>query len=57
MEDKVELMYRQPDREDHQNLTEVLDEMVLLLKEIDERVNVLENYIDSLETTIQELNY
>ena len=37
-----ELMYRQPGAEEHQNVTEVLDEIILLLREIDHRVTKLE---------------
>ena len=44
----VELMYRQPDGDDHQNITEVLDEIILTLREISERVTILEEFCDQV---------
>lgn len=40
---KIELMYRQPGEEKHQNITEVLDEVILALRTLTERVTVIEN--------------
>ena len=40
---KIELMYRQPGEEKHQNITEVLDEVILTLRELTERITVIEN--------------
>ena len=32
----VELMYRRPDKDDHENITEVLDDILTRLKRIEE---------------------
>jgi len=47
-EPEVELMYRQPDGKDHQNITEVLDEIILTLRELSERVTILEEFCDQV---------
>ena len=44
----VELMYRQPDGTEHQNITEVLDEIILTLRELSERVTILEEFCDQV---------
>ncbi len=47
MEERVELMYRQPGAEKHQNITDVLDEVILSLRSLSERVTAIEtNYQD-----------
>ena len=40
---KFELMYRQPGLPEHQNITDVMDEIILKLREIDQRLTSLEN--------------
>ena len=40
---RIELMYRQPGEEKHQNITEVLDEVILSLRTLTERITVIEN--------------
>ncbi len=40
---KVELMYRQPGVETHQNITDVLDEIIITLRDLSERVTKLED--------------
>ncbi len=42
-EQKVELMYRQPGVETHQNITDVLDEIIITLRDLSERVTKLED--------------
>ena len=44
----VELMYRQPNNDEHQNITEVLDEIILTLRELSERVTILEEFCDQV---------
>ena len=39
----IELMYRQPGNSEHQNITDVLDEIILKLREIDSRLKQLED--------------
>ena len=41
---KFELMYRQPGLPEHQNITDVLDEMILKLREMEQRLSKLEDY-------------
>ena len=41
-EQKVELMYRQPGVQHHQNITDVLDEIIIALRDLSERVSKLE---------------
>ena len=51
MDDKqptVELMYRQPGLPEHQNITDVLDEIILTLRELSERVLLLEEFCDQV---------
>lgn len=40
---KIELLYRQPGEEKYQNITEVLDEVILSLRSLIERITVIEN--------------
>jgi len=42
-EEKVELMYRQPEAETHQNITDVLDEIIIALRDLSERITKLED--------------
>ena len=47
MDERVELMYRQPGADKHQNITDVLDEVILSLRSLTERVTAIENnYLD-----------
>jgi len=39
---RVQFMYRQPGLPDHQNLTDVMDEIILAVRELNERVAKLE---------------
>ena len=41
-DEKVQLMYRQPGVEKHQNITDVLDEIIIVLRDLTERVIKLE---------------
>ena len=47
-EPKVELMYRQPGETEHQNITDVLDEVILTLRELSERMTILEEFCDQV---------
>ena len=40
---KFELMYRQPGLPEHQNITDVLDEIILKLRDIEQRLSKLED--------------
>ena len=40
MTDRIELMYKQPGATEHQNITEVLDEIILRLRYLEERAEV-----------------
>ena len=42
-EEKVELMYRQPGLQHHQNITDVLDEIIIALRDLSERITKLED--------------
>jgi hypothetical protein len=39
---RFELMYRQPGLPEHQNITDVLDEIILTLRDIEKRLLLLE---------------
>ena len=41
-EEKVELMYRQPGCSVHQNITDVLDEIIIALRDLSQRITKLE---------------
>lgn len=41
-EERVELMYRQPGVQHHQNITDVLDEIIIALRDLNERIIKLE---------------
>ena len=47
-EPKVELMYRQPGKTEHQNITDVLDEIILTLGELNERLTIVEEFCDQV---------
>ena len=42
-EERVELMYRQPGAKTHQNITDVLDEIIITLRDLSERLSKLED--------------
>ena len=44
----IELMYRQPGCESHQRLTDVMDEVILAVRELSERVTILEEFCDQV---------
>ena len=48
MQDKVELMYRPPGGNKHKNITEVLDELILLTRRQDDRILELEEQVEQL---------
>ena len=39
---KLEFMYRKPGEKEHQNITTVLDEIIVKLRELEQRLNHLE---------------
>ena len=41
-QEKVELMYRQPGLKEHQNITDVLDEIIIALRDLSQRITKLE---------------
>ena len=48
MEPPVELMYRPPGEDEHKNITQVLDELILKVRRQDERILELEEQIEQL---------
>jgi len=42
MEPPVELMYRPPGEDEHKNITQVLDEIIITLRDLTDRVTKLE---------------
>ena len=48
MEPNVELMYKPPGLDHHKNITDVLDEIILELKKLNERVLDLEELAEQL---------
>ena len=44
----IELMYRQPGVSTHQKLTDVMDELILTVRELSERVTILEEFCDQV---------
>ena len=50
MDEKIELMYRQPGSDYHQNIVEVLDEIIFRLDEIESRLDSLDHQTDILNT-------
>ena len=56
-DEKVELMYRQPGLPEHQNITDVLDEMILTLRELNERVTIIEEFCDQVIAELEDESY
>ena len=50
MEERIELMYRQPGLPEHQNITDVLDEIILTMRDINDRVTRIEIELNKLQT-------
>lgn len=48
MEPDVELMYRPPGLDEHKNITDVLDEVIIELRKQHERILELEEEVESL---------
>ena len=44
----IELMYRQPGVSTHQKLTDVIDELILTVRELSERMTILEEFCDQV---------
>ena len=44
----IELMYRQPGLPEHQNITDVLDEIIFTLRELEERMTIVEEFCDAV---------
>ena len=44
----VQLMYRQPGLPEHQNITDVLDEIILTMRELSERLTIVEEFCDQV---------
>ena len=44
----IELMYRQPGVSTHQKLTDVMDELILTVRELSERMTILEEFCDQV---------
>ena len=44
----IELMYRQPGVSTHQKLTDVIDELILTVRELSERMTILEEFCDQI---------
>ena len=49
----VELMYRQPGVSAHQKLPEVLDEIILAIRDLSERVTVMEEWCHDVNRLAQ----
>ncbi len=47
-EPSVELMYRKPGSSEHQNITEVLDEILFTLQELKQRMAIVEEFCDQV---------
>ena len=47
-EPPIELMYKPPGASEHINITVALDEIILTLKELEERVRMIEDWCDSV---------
>ena len=50
MEERIELMYRQPGLPEHQNITDVLDEIILTMRDINDRVTRIEIELNKLQS-------
>ena len=46
--ESIELMYRQPGVSVHQKLTDVMDEIILTLRELSERMTIVEEFCDQV---------
>ena len=56
--EQVKFMYRQPGVSDHQNITDVLDQVILAVRELTERVIVLEEFCDEIaKLELEDSNY
>ena len=44
----MQLMYRQPGCELHQDITKVMDELILTLRELCERMTIVEEFCDQV---------
>ena len=56
--EQVHFMYRQPGLSSHQNITDVLDEIILAVRELSERVIVLEEFCDDIaKLDLEDSNY
>ena len=42
----MQLMYRQPGCDTHQDITKVMDELILTLRELCERMTIVEEFCD-----------
>ena len=52
----IELMYRQPGVATHQKLTDVIDELILTVRELSERMTILEEFCDQV-SKLENENY
>ena len=48
MEPPIELMYRPPGEDQHKNITDVLDQLILEVRRQDERILELEEQVEQL---------
>ena len=55
-QEKVQLMYKQPGCGTHQNLPDVLDEIILSLRELSERMTIVEEFCDQV-AELENQNY
>ena len=54
--ESIELMYRQPGVSVHQKLTDVMDEIILTLRELSERMTIVEEFCDQV-SELENENY
>tara|TARA_A100001011_G_scaffold324316_1_gene346605 strand:+ start:410 stop:595 length:186 start_codon:yes stop_codon:yes gene_type:complete len=47
-EPPIELMYKPPGASEHINITEALDEIILTLRELEERMTIVEEFCDQV---------
>lgn len=43
---RIDFMYRRPGQKEHENITHVLDEMIIKLKELETRIKELEDLLE-----------
>ena len=55
MDENVELMYKAPGREEHQNITKVLDEIITRLDRIESMLEEGEDRLEAVERTVDDL--